>query len=135
MLCHCDSTKLKIGTSIMAYYSQILRMRNTMIDKIEILHDLKNHLYSKFGKEIKKVILFGSQASNTASIGSDYDFIIILRTKPDWKLKRQISDLCYDIDLKYNIITDTHLLAESELNSLRGKQPIYRNAINKGIHA
>jgi len=39
----------------------------------------------------------------------------------------------YSIDLKYNITTDIHLLAESELGSLRGKQPIFVNAINTGI--
>ena len=43
--------------------------------------------------------------------------------------------MCYEIDLKYNIITDTHIIGESELLTLRGKQPIFVNAISNGIHA
>jgi len=43
--------------------------------------------------------------------------------------------LCYEIDLKYGIITDTHILSEEELGSLRGKQPIFMNALTNGFHA
>jgi hypothetical protein len=44
-------------------------------------------------------------------------------------MQRQISDLCYEIELKYNIITDTHIISEKEFSELRGKQPIFVNAI------
>jgi len=37
--------------------------------------------------------------------------------------------------LKYNIITDTHILGEDELNTPRGRQPVYINAINQGYRA
>lgn len=103
--------------------------------KIQILTELKIHLQNQLGDEIKDVILFGSQSTGQASAESDYDFLILLKKKPDWRLKREISDICYDIDLKYNIISDTHLLAETELNTLRGKQPIFQNAITRGIYA
>ena len=107
-----------------------------MDNRTKILHDLKAHLQSKLSEDIKEVILFGSQASSVSSKNdSDYDIVILLKSKPDWKMKRMISDLCYDIDLKYNIITDTHVLSEKELNTLRGKQPIFQNAIDNGIHA
>lgn len=105
-----------------------------MNDKIVILNDLKSHLQEQFKEIIEDVILFGSQAYGSADNNSDYDILILLKNKPDWKLKRMISDLCYDIDLKYNIITDTHILAKAELNTLRGKQPIFQNAIQNGIH-
>ena len=105
-----------------------------MKDKIKILRDLKSLLINNFGDNIKDVILFGSQVTNTSYENSDFDILIILKTKADWRYERKISKICYSIDLKYNIITDTHLLAESELNTLRGKQPIFINAINKGIH-
>jgi len=83
---------------------------------------------------LKEVILFGSQADNKANKHSDYDILIILKQKADWKTERQISDLCYEVDLKYNIITDTHIISEPELSTLRGKQPIFVNAISKGLH-
>ena len=106
-----------------------------MIDRITILRDLKLLLIEKFGNNIKDVILFGSQTKEGAATDSDYDILIILMVKPDWKYEREISKVCYSIDLKYNVITDIHLLAESELDTLRGKQPIFVNAINKGIYA
>jgi len=106
-----------------------------MTNNITILNDLKTHLKKHFGNEIKDIILFGSRISNKAVNDSDYDFLIILQEKPDWQKRRLISDLCYDIDLRYNIITDTHVLAESEINSLRGKQPIFQKAIKGGLYA
>jgi len=106
-----------------------------MINKTTIIRDLKKHLQEKLGDYIQDVILFGSQATGIAGEVSDFDILILVKTKPDWKLKSVISDYCYDIELKYDIITDTHILSEAELDSLRGKQPIFQNAIQKGIYA
>lgn len=104
-------------------------------DKKVVLNDLSVLLRTRFADNLKEVVLFGSQASGKANRDSDYDFLIILKQKADWKTEREISDLCYEIDLKYNIITDTHILSESEFVTLRGKQPIFVNAMSKGIHA
>jgi len=54
-----------------------------------------------------------------------------------WLVVTKFAWICRynQIELKYNIITDTHVLGESELSTLRGKQPIYVNAIERGIHA
>jgi uncharacterized protein len=106
-----------------------------MISTIQIIKDLKDHLHKNIGDNVHDIILFGSRASGSNKVDSDYDILIVLREKPDWKLRREISDYCYDIDLKYGIITDTHILADSEINTLRGKQPVYQDAILNGIHA
>jgi predicted nucleotidyltransferase len=100
-----------------------------------ILSDLKGIISSRFRDNLKDIILFGSQLSGNTNQGSDYDILIILKQSPDWKTEREISDLCYEIDLKYGIITDTHILSENDLDSLKGKQPIFVNALNKGIYA
>jgi predicted nucleotidyltransferase len=86
----------------------------------------------RFSDDLKDLVLFGSRTTGRAKKNSDYDFLVILTKKVDWKTEREISDLSYEIELKYNIITDTHILAESELNTLRGKQPIFVNALAKG---
>jgi predicted nucleotidyltransferase len=106
-----------------------------MVEKFQIINDLKSLLASKLGDNLKQVILFGSQAYGAAKEFSDYDFLIILKEKPDWKLKRSISDYCYEIDLKYGVFIDAHILGEEELETLRGKQPIFQIAIKKGIYA
>ena len=104
-------------------------------DKKVVLNDLSILLKTRFADNLKEIVLFGSQASEKANQDSDYDFLIILKQKADWKTEREISDLCYEIDLKYNIITDTHILSESEFATLRGKQPIFVNALSNGLHA
>jgi predicted nucleotidyltransferase len=100
-----------------------------------VLNDLSNLLRARFSDNLKDVVLFGSQADGKIHQDSDYDFLIILKQQADWKTEREISDICYEIDLKYNIITDTHILSESEFSTLRGKQPIFINALSNGLHA
>lgn len=105
------------------------------INNTVILTEFKELLKLRFADEIKDLILFGSQTNGKAKADSDYDFLIVMKHNFDWKTEREISDISYELELKYNIITDTHVLAESELTTLRGKQPIFVNAISKGIHA
>ncbi|MDB4582216.1 nucleotidyltransferase domain-containing protein [Draconibacterium sp.] len=101
----------------------------------QILSDLKNLLSEKLGSNLKEVILFGSQAYGNSTEDSDYDFLVILEKIPDWKLKRQISDYCYALDLKHETFLDIHVLGKDELNTLRGKQPIFQTALKRGIYA
>jgi predicted nucleotidyltransferase len=103
--------------------------------KIEIINELKSKLLDRFPENLNEVILFGSQLSDHFTTESDFDILIVVKGVRDWKLEREISDICYDIELKHGIITDTHVLSESELDSPRGRQPIYLNAINQGYHA
>lgn len=105
------------------------------VNKQIVLTDLCHLLKSRFPDNIKDVVLFGSQVQGKAHKDSDYDILIILKQKADWKIEREISDLCFEIDLKYSITTDTHIIGEPELLTLRGKQPIFVNAIANGIHA
>lgn len=105
----------------------------TKQDKI-ILTDLYQVLKTNLGDLIKDVILFGSRAKGTAQPDSDYDILLILTRLVDWRKQRDISYLCYDIGLKYDIFTDVHMLSEPELGTLRAKQPIFTEAIAKGIY-
>ena len=106
-----------------------------MKNKKQLIQQLKKTLKSKYGDRIKDVILFGSQALGTAVEYSDYDFLIITREKPDWRFEREISDICFDIELEHDIFIDTLVISEAELDTIRGKQPIYQNALKMGIYA
>ena len=103
--------------------------------KLKILKDLKKSLLEHLGENLSDIILFGSQLSDSTNPESDYDILIVVKNKPAWKLEREISDICYEIDLKYGILTDTHILSETELNTPRGKQPVFVKALNQGFHA
>jgi predicted nucleotidyltransferase len=104
-------------------------------EKEIIIKDLKTRLSNHLKDNLIDVILFGSQLTGKNSNDSDYDILIVIKKKSNWKIERLISDICYEIELEYGIMTDSHLLTENELNLPRGKQPIFYNAINQGYHA
>lgn len=106
-----------------------------MMDNRVILTDLKSKLEEQYPDSVKNVILFGSQANNHANEYSDYDVLIVLSQDYNKTDENKILDICYDIDLKYNIIIDVHLLSTRELDAQRGKQPIFTNALKNGIYA
>lgn len=116
------------------YYTKYLHEKYEMINKQIILRALKTKLEEAYSDSIVSVILFGSQANNSAREDSDYDILILLKKEYSSKDETNILDLCYDIDLEYNILIDAHILSIQELNSLRGKQPIFVNAIKNGIY-
>jgi predicted nucleotidyltransferase len=112
----------------------ILRTEMRTNNKI-IISEVNNILRDRLSDNLKDVVLFGSRSNGKFHKDSDYDILIVLKNKVDWKKEREISDWCYEIDLKYNVITDMHIISESEFTTLRGKQPIFINAIEKGFHA
>ncbi len=100
-----------------------------------ILKAVKDKLLETFGDKIKDVILFGSQAWGVPHEDSDWDFVIVVRGEYDWQFKRAVSDEMCEIDLKYEIITQSLIISDWELeHSLRGKQPIFEDAIAQGIY-
>jgi predicted nucleotidyltransferase len=106
-----------------------------MTDSKQILNDLKLNLQMRYSDTVKNVILFGSQAKDIANEFSDYDILILLNKDYSRQDEDTILDICYDIDLKYNIMIDAHLLSTNELMTRRGKQPIFINALKNGIYA
>ncbi len=104
-------------------------------NKIAILTDLKKSLMNSLHDNLKDVILFGSQLSDSSTNSSDFDILVLVKNRADWKLEREVSDICYDIDLKYGILTDTHILSDADLDGPRGKQPIFIKAIKQGYRA
>jgi len=106
-----------------------------MADKLTILKELKSCLQKGYKDSVKDIILFGSQAYGNPNENSDYDVLIVLTKDYTARDENQIYDLYYDINLKYNIIIDAHLISEKELGTIKGKQPIFTKAIKLGIYA
>ncbi|MHC1777693.1 MAG: nucleotidyltransferase domain-containing protein [Lentimicrobium sp.] len=107
-----------------------------MGDTIHILKELKQYLIAGFGDDIVDVILFGSQVSGKATEGSDFDILLVVARDYNWQMRDRIMDKAFDIGLKYQVLFDIHLLSLNEKrNSLRGKEPVIANAIERGIYA
>jgi predicted nucleotidyltransferase len=102
----------------------------------KILQAAKQRLTAKFGDKIKDVILFGSRAWGKPTRWSDWDFVVVIRGDYDWRFERSMCDVMADIDLDYEIVTQPLVISEDELSySLRGRQPIFQTATQKGIYA
>lgn len=98
--------------------------------------EIKKHLNESLNNIVSDVVIFGSRVKGQATKNSDYDVLIVLNSHYDRKILKAINDLCYDFDLKYDIYLDTQVISEFELNnSLRGKHPVFRNALKEGLHA
>jgi len=106
-----------------------------MVDKLTILRDLKGYLRKGYNDSVKDIILFGSQNMGNPTADSDFDVLIVLDKDYNAQDENRIYDLCYDIDLKYDIIIDAHLISQHELKTIKGKQPIFTKAIQTGLYA
>ncbi|MEA3448661.1 MAG: nucleotidyltransferase domain-containing protein [Bacteroidota bacterium] len=107
-----------------------------MIGFKQLAKEIKQHLNRSLNNIVSDVVIFGSRVRGQATKNSDYDVLIVLNTNYDRKIQKLINDLCYDFDLKYNIFLDTQVISEFELkNSIRGKHPVFRNALKEGLHA
>lgn len=105
------------------------------MDNRDVLNEIKGVLRRKHGRAIDKVILYGSRADGTAGADSDYDVLIIVNGPQDWRLRRRISSACYDVDLKFDILTDVKVISADELNTPKGRQPFIVSALENGIAA
>jgi len=101
-----------------------------------ILEELKNLLRANFGNDIRSVILFGSRATGEAHKNSDYDVLIVLNRNYNREYRLKITSVVLEMELKYDIFIDTKLISTHELyHTIKGKGPLYVDAIQQGIHA
>ncbi|MCX6226170.1 MAG: nucleotidyltransferase domain-containing protein [Bacteroidia bacterium] len=103
------------------------------INQKTVLEEISRLLKSRKPDSFVKAVLFGSRLTSQGKPDSDYDILIIVREKADWKTEREISDICYEVELNFNVVIDIHILSEPEVNSRRGQQPIFVNALLHGL--
>ena len=103
------------------------------VNQKTVLKEVTRLLKSSMPDNFVKVVLFGSRLNSPVKPDSDYDILIMVREKAEWKTEREISDICYEVELKYNIVMDIHILSEPEVNSRRGQQPVFVNALLHGL--
>jgi uncharacterized protein len=107
-----------------------------MIGPLQLAKEIKQYLNDSLDNIVSDVVIFGSRVKGQATKNSDYDVLIVININYNRKVQKSINDLCYDLDLKYNIFLDTQVISEFELkNSIRGKHPVFKNALKEGLHA
>lgn len=98
-----------------------------------IINIIKEELHKQIQGKIKKIILYGSYARDSFRSDSDIDILLIMESKIDESLRKQIYGICYDLNSMYDIWIDISLLSEDDLGTIRGKQPYVQNALVEGI--
>ena len=106
------------------------------MNKLILLEKLKSLLVARFGEDIREIILFGSQATGTAGKDSDYDVLIILNNDYDWRYRHKVISAIYELELEHDVFIDAKVISTHELNyTIKGKHPLYADALRGGIHA
>lgn len=101
-----------------------------------LAEEIKQILNDGLENIVRDVIIFGSRVKGNAHKDSDYDVLIITNCELSRELQRKISDLCYNLELKYDIFLDTQTISMHELEyGIRGKHPVFIDAIREGVHA
>jgi len=97
----------------------------------EVLNSFVTKLKQQFGRQIKKIILFGSRARRDNDPYSDYDFLIICEDVSDG-LKKYVDDLENEILLKNFALVSACLISEKEFKK-RIYEPYLMNAKKEGV--
>ena len=107
-------------------------MNETLINR-QAMQELKELLMATFPHEIEQVILFGSRVNGDARDYSDYDVLIVVNHPYDWRFKHRMYDTSYDINLKYDLLTDLKIISTEELQTIKGKLPFIQQALERGV--
>lgn len=76
------------------------------IEERRAISEFVQLLKERFGSIIKDIILFGSKARGESDKYSDIDILIVL-AKTSWEIKKGISELAAQENLKHNVIIST----------------------------
>ncbi len=79
-----------------------------------------------------EVILFGSRARRTPTENSDWDFLILLDSPVDEKIKGAIRDSLFDIEIESNQVISTIIHSKNKWNDL-SITPLFRNIQQEGV--
>ena len=104
------------------------------MNKNELLSNLKTTLLASFGDNINNIILFGSQATQTANKYSDFDILIVLNNNYNWRYKDKIRDVICEFEIENDIFIDMKIISEKEKNTIRWYQPLFINAFKNGLY-
>ncbi len=98
----------------------------------DIINEFKSEIKKLYGKNLKRIILYGSFARNENTKDSDIDLLIVLEEiiQPGRELDRMV-DIITDINLKYDSLLSIYPI--SEKNYLTLKSPLLMNIRKEGL--
>ncbi len=105
-----------------------------MEKKLEIVREFKDALINEAKIKVKDVILFGSQAKNTATEDSDYDVLVVINEPETMDVRNRAFDQAFEINMKYDIFLDFFIATNNEVHNINNKTPLIDDAVNEGVY-
>lgn len=75
-------------------------------DEKKAISEFAEFLRKRYPSEVKAIILFGSKVRGGSEKDSDIDILIVL-TSVSWEIKKAISELAAQENIKYNVLIST----------------------------
>lgn len=108
----------------------------TQNDLKTILRKISEIYYVVYGKDIVKIVLYGSYARGDYQKDSDIDVAAIVRgeRKDLQERLKQVWDVSSDLELEYGTIVSPTVIPFDEFEKYKGDLPYYRNIQNEGVN-
>ena len=94
------------------------------------VQEFKELLDKKYSKDITSVKLFGSKARGDFHKESDIDLMVVLKNANENK-KDDISDLTYDLILKYRVDISPHIYSLKNFNYLNNIPTVFMQIVER----
>ncbi len=96
------------------------------------LQELKKKICERFPDA--EIILYGSKARGDAGEESDIDILILIDSQINRKLKEEVTEITYDIELKYDVVFG-NVIENREFwkSPLANAMPLHWNIDKEGI--
>jgi predicted nucleotidyltransferase len=85
-----------------------------------ILEEFKWRVEQRFPGEIVRLVLFGSKARGDASVESDFDVLVVIRSE-DWKLGDEIRDIGYELEIAHGVVLSIQVMGQHQYEELKGR--------------
>ncbi len=101
----------------------------------KITDELSFSLKELFGKDLKRIILYGSYARGDYDHESDIDvFILVDIDQRELAMyQKYLVEISTNISLKYDVLISLHEQDLSTFEKWRDVLPFYQNVINEGV--
>lgn len=86
-----------------------------------------------FGKELDRIVLYGSVARGTNTPESDIDIAVIVTSAASREKEKKVVDLSSDLDLDYDVITSLITIDKKEYDEWKEYSPFFINLNRDGI--
>jgi predicted nucleotidyltransferase len=100
--------------------------------ELAAVNRLKEVLTRDFG--LVTLILYGSKARGDSHRESDIDVLVVLRDEFDWRTKHAIYDVCFDINLEYDVLLQPIIYSQARYDDpLTRATPLYQYVQEEGV--